>query len=112
LVQVKEKAAKIQDMVYESSKPMARYADDFDLENMLKAQEREGDPMLEYLREKRRTENPEGELFSITFLLHDIKGIYHLLNFVLIHVVIASMQSAFYYVHVVYVLLYLLHCFC
>ena len=34
------------------SKPLARYADDEDLERMLKEREREGDPMLAFIRKK------------------------------------------------------------
>lgn len=38
------------------SKPLARYADDKDLDSYLKEQDREGDPMLEYLRNKKKEE--------------------------------------------------------
>jgi len=38
--------------LYEMSKPLARYADDEDLERMLKEREREGDPMLKFLKKK------------------------------------------------------------
>lgn len=41
---------KLQDDLYEMSKPLARYADDEDLERMLKARERAGDPMLAFLK--------------------------------------------------------------
>lgn len=34
------------------SKPLARYADDADLDRTLREQEREGDPMLEYIKQK------------------------------------------------------------
>lgn len=34
------------------SKPLARYADDADLDKRLRNQEREGDPMLEYIKQK------------------------------------------------------------
>lgn len=34
------------------SKPLARYADDADLDKILREQEREGDPMLEYIKQK------------------------------------------------------------
>ncbi|KAJ8966689.1 hypothetical protein NQ317_014018 [Molorchus minor] len=36
------------------NKPLARYADDEDLERYLKEQEREGDPMLNYIRKKKK----------------------------------------------------------
>ncbi|KAF6215484.1 hypothetical protein GE061_010238 [Apolygus lucorum] len=50
LKQVKEQEERKADMVHEMSKPLARYADDDDLERALKAQEREGDPMLDYIK--------------------------------------------------------------
>ena len=43
---------KIEDDLYEMSKPLARYADDEDLERMLKEKEREGDPMLAFIKRK------------------------------------------------------------
>lgn len=39
---------------HEMSKPLARYAGDDDLEDHLRKQERDGDPMLAYIREKER----------------------------------------------------------
>lgn len=42
LAQKKEKEEKITNFLYESEKPLARYADDKDLDSMLKNQEREG----------------------------------------------------------------------
>lgn len=52
--QVEEQEARIKDYVHESSKPLARYEDDQDLENELKGRERIGDPMLEYMRKKEK----------------------------------------------------------
>ena len=43
---------KVKDELYEMSKPLARYVDDEDLERMLKAREREGDPMLKFIKKK------------------------------------------------------------
>ena len=40
------------DELYEMLKPLARYVDDEDLEKMLREREREGDPMLAFLRKK------------------------------------------------------------
>lgn len=37
------------------SKPLARYADDEDLEKLLKEREREGDPMLAFVKKKPAT---------------------------------------------------------
>ncbi|XP_065172585.1 BUD13 homolog [Atheta coriaria] len=44
---------KLEEAAYEMSKPLARYADDADLERHLKEQERAGDPMLDYIRKKK-----------------------------------------------------------
>ncbi|XP_070548081.1 BUD13 homolog [Ptychodera flava] len=41
-----------EDHVYEMSKPLARYRDDKDLDEMLKEKDREGDPMLAFLKKK------------------------------------------------------------
>lgn len=56
LAQVESRELRIQEELHEMSKPLARYADDEDLERFLKEQEREGDPMLAYLRKKKRKE--------------------------------------------------------
>ncbi|XP_041782445.1 BUD13 homolog [Anopheles merus] len=55
--QVEDYRAQLEEAAREMEKPLARYADDKDLDEHLKQQEREGDPMLEYLRSKRREEN-------------------------------------------------------
>ena len=52
IAQTKSAQEKIADDLYEMSKPLARYADDEDLERMLKEREREGDPMLAFIRKK------------------------------------------------------------
>ncbi|XP_076237579.1 uncharacterized protein LOC143181180 [Calliopsis andreniformis] len=52
LKQVEDREEKLKDDLYEMSKPLARYADDPDLDKRLKEQEREGDPMLEYIKQK------------------------------------------------------------
>lgn len=54
LKQVEDQTKKQDEELYEMSKPLARYADDEDLEKYLKEQEREGDPMLAYIRKKKR----------------------------------------------------------
>ncbi|XP_055338269.1 BUD13 homolog [Paramacrobiotus metropolitanus] len=52
----------VQDALHEMSKPLARYVDDSDRDAFLKAQDREGDPMLEYLSKKRnKTQGDAGE---------------------------------------------------
>ncbi|XP_066156844.1 BUD13 homolog [Euwallacea fornicatus] len=57
LKQVEDANEKIKNDIYEMSKPLARYADDEDLEKYLKEQEREGDPMLKYIRQKKKKKN-------------------------------------------------------
>lgn len=53
LVQKQQRDEKLKDAVYEADKPLARYKDDKDLDQLLKKVEREDDPMLEYLRSKK-----------------------------------------------------------
>lgn len=54
--------------LYEMSKPLARYADDADLDTYLRDQEREGDPMAEYLKSKKKDEaKSKGILYSEQF---------------------------------------------
>lgn len=52
--QVEDRQEKIKEDLYEMSKPLARYAGDKDLDEMLKNQEWDGDPMLEYIRKKKK----------------------------------------------------------
>jgi len=54
LKQVEDVNEKMKNDLHEMSKPLARYADDNDLETYLKEQEREGDPMLAYIRQKKK----------------------------------------------------------
>ncbi|KAL2722862.1 BUD13 isoform X1 [Vespula squamosa] len=53
LKQVEDKEEKLKNYLHEISKPLARYADDADLDKALREQEKEGDPMLEYIRKKK-----------------------------------------------------------
>lgn len=50
--QIEEAEERVADYLHEMNKPLARYADDQDLDKMLKAREREGDPMLDYIKNK------------------------------------------------------------
>lgn len=52
--QVEEHQRRRDEEQHEMSKPVARYAGDADLEEHLRKQERDGDPMLAYMREKER----------------------------------------------------------
>lgn len=59
LKQCEDQTKKREEALNEMSKPLARYADDEDLERYLKEQEREGDPMLAYLRKKKKKKDVE-----------------------------------------------------
>lgn len=59
LKQVDDQNEKLAQELHEMSKPFARYADDEDLERYLKEQEREGDPMLAYIRKKKKKDAVE-----------------------------------------------------
>ena len=57
MAQQKEKESNLQDHLHEMSKPMARYRDDTDLDSMLKDKDREGDPMLAFMKKKQAKNN-------------------------------------------------------
>lgn len=52
LKQLEEYKARVETETHEMSKPVARYANDADLEDYLKTQYRDGDPMAAYMRKK------------------------------------------------------------
>lgn len=49
----------MEDAAKEMQKPLARYIDDQDLDKMLREQEREGDPMAEFLKKKKAKEKKD-----------------------------------------------------
>lgn len=57
LKQIEDIEKRYQEHVHEASKPLARMADDEDLQNHLRNQERIDDPMLEYFRRKKQDDN-------------------------------------------------------
>ncbi|XP_044745996.1 BUD13 homolog [Coccinella septempunctata] len=59
LKQVEDATKKREEELVEFNKPLARYANDEDLEKYLKEQEREGDPMLAYIRKKKKKKDVE-----------------------------------------------------
>ena len=67
LKQIEAQEAAVQDFLHESSKPLARYKDDRDLETKLKDIEREGDPMLKYIKDKKRERGELGPGKNIFF---------------------------------------------
>ncbi|XP_074653252.1 uncharacterized protein LOC141907490 [Tubulanus polymorphus] len=66
LKQTEFKEQNVQDTLHEMSKPLARYKDDADLDEMLKNQERDGDPMLAFLKKKKsaKTKKPAFPRYS------------------------------------------------
>ena len=57
VTQTKQNKEKVADYLHEVDKPLARYRDDKDLEMMLKEKEREDDPMLAYMRQKKKKQD-------------------------------------------------------
>lgn len=68
-------AAAAGDAVHEADKPLARYRNDEDLDKQQREEEREGDPMLAFLRKKKEktdsnktsTHQPVVKLFLLLF---------------------------------------------
>ncbi|XP_060067826.1 BUD13 homolog [Ylistrum balloti] len=54
LKQKEVKESMMMDQLHEISKPLARYRDDADLDSMLREQDREGDPMLAFIKKKKQ----------------------------------------------------------
>ncbi len=54
LKQYEEQQAAVNDALHEATKPLARAADDVDMDEMLKDRDREDDPMLEYIKKKKQ----------------------------------------------------------
>lgn len=54
LAQKKEYEKKLEDALHEVDKPLARYRDDKDLDQLLKAKDRKGDPMAAYMAKQKQ----------------------------------------------------------
>ena len=54
----------IEEALHEISKPLARGKDDEDLDQHLRAQDREGDPMLAYMKKKAKPKPSEGKIIG------------------------------------------------
>ena len=52
--QVQDQADIFQDHIHEMSKPLARYKDDTDLDQMMREEERIEDPMLAFIKKKKK----------------------------------------------------------
>uniref|UniRef100_A0A8D2Q2P9 BUD13 homolog n=2 Tax=Varanus komodoensis TaxID=61221 RepID=A0A8D2Q2P9_VARKO len=61
LAQSRQQQQNVEDAVKEMQKPLARYIDDQDLDKMLREQEREGDPMADFLRKKKAKERKDAK---------------------------------------------------
>ena len=53
VVQTQSREKKLEDELHEMAKPLARYRNDADLEEMLRNQERQDDPMLAFMTKKK-----------------------------------------------------------
>lgn len=60
--QVKDAQEQHESDLHEMQKPLARYANDQDLEELLKSKIRDGDPMLEYITKNKGSceDSPDG----------------------------------------------------
>uniref|UniRef100_A0A8C4U2L2 BUD13 homolog n=1 Tax=Falco tinnunculus TaxID=100819 RepID=A0A8C4U2L2_FALTI len=59
LAQERQQQQNVEDAIKEMQKPLARYIDDQDLDRMLREQEREGDPMADFIKKRKAKENKE-----------------------------------------------------
>ncbi|XP_067421974.1 BUD13 homolog isoform X2 [Emydura macquarii macquarii] len=59
LAQSRQQQQNVEDAVKEMQKPLARYIDDQDLDQMLREQEREGDPMANFIKKKKAKESKD-----------------------------------------------------
>ncbi|XP_033098003.1 BUD13 homolog isoform X2 [Anneissia japonica] len=62
VAQTQKHSEAVNDHVHEMEKPFARYENDTDLESMLKDQQRDGDPMLAFLKKKAAKVNAKGQV--------------------------------------------------
>lgn len=62
LKQIEDYKNRQAEMEYEANKPLARLANDEDLERYLKEQERAEDPMLQYMRQKRKEKEKHSDV--------------------------------------------------
>ncbi|XP_019398648.1 PREDICTED: BUD13 homolog [Crocodylus porosus] len=59
LAQSKQQQQNMEDAIKEMQKPLARYIDDQDLDQMLREQEREGDPMANFIKKRKAKESKD-----------------------------------------------------
>jgi len=67
-------------------KPLARYADDQDLENLLKSKIRDGDPMLEYITKNKGSgeDSPDGVRHGKSIKINNFNNLFLLLLIILV----------------------------
>lgn len=76
VVQTKQNQEKVEDYLHEVDKPLARYRDDKDLEKMLKDQERDDDPMLAYMKQKKKKQDTKEGKKGLVLLLKSSKPVF------------------------------------
>ncbi|XP_008942102.1 PREDICTED: BUD13 homolog, partial [Merops nubicus] len=59
LAQGRQQQQNVEDAIKEMQKPLARYIDDQDLDQMLREREREGDPMADFIKKRKAKESKE-----------------------------------------------------
>ncbi|XP_025067732.1 BUD13 homolog, partial [Alligator sinensis] len=59
LAQSKQQQQNVEDAIKEMQKPLARYIDDQELDQMLREQEREGDPMANFIKKRKTKESKD-----------------------------------------------------
>ena len=69
LKQLAEKEAFVQAALHEASKPVARFRDDADLDAAQREMDREGDPMLKFIKRKKEKQQSKGPGGNLTLLL-------------------------------------------
>ena len=55
---MEDKSKMVEEALHEVNKPLARYKDDDDLDQMLREQDRAEDPMLAFIKKKKKTSEP------------------------------------------------------
>jgi len=63
-------SSKAADALHEADKPMARYRDDEDLDQMLREMDRAEDPMLAYVKKKKTKNAPPVKGFLLLLFLY------------------------------------------
>ena len=53
LKQIEDQSRQVEEALHEADKPLARYKDDDDLDQMLREQDRAEDPMLAFIKKKK-----------------------------------------------------------